>query len=198
MRKTALLLLATLLSLLTFASNSGEKINFGFSLGTNYSMIVSDHTVIKSAAKTSTPGFNVGLLMNYKLSKNLVFSPKLDVAFNAITIISDGPNKDYNVMNTSVDPMLHFKYNFQAKNTSPYLVFGPGYRQPILQPKTTNEGFTTSPDLFIDFGIGMEKSFNYFFWAPELTYSFGLRNVNKNATLPSFNLHKLTLCFNFY
>ena len=88
-------------------------------------------------------------------------------------------------------------YRVGNSKMSPYFFTGPCFKIPLYKKTNLSSDFKTNPDFAIDFGIGLENKFKNFIFAPELRYSFGLLNINKNPNLQTLNFNNISLIFKF-
>jgi hypothetical protein len=79
----------------------------------------------------------------------------------------------------------------------PYFFVGPKVKIPLTKQNTASTIYSGNTDLAIDFGIGLDNVFSQFNFSPELRYSYGLLNVNKNPTFRSIYSHSFSLVFKF-
>ncbi|WP_107038721.1 outer membrane beta-barrel protein [Brumimicrobium mesophilum] len=204
MKNTALITLLLFSTTFLFSQSDNSitdrKLNFGFNIGTNYSMLQPE-TVHPSNYEVSNGfGLNMGILMDYAISKNFIFSPKAELAFNNsyIEIINgDGSRYEYDLLPITLNFMTHFKYKISRKKAEPYLFIGPNLNIPLQNKPELNTAYQSGYNFAIDIGLGLENTFSYFIFAPELKYSYGLISVNQNPSLKSVYFHSIGLCLNF-
>jgi hypothetical protein len=180
--------------------NIDTKLRFGFNLGTNYSFLQSKESLPSNAEIYTGIGAKLGVFMDYSISKNFLFSPKTELAFNKSgveTTNNDNSISTYKVFPISIDIMTHFVYKIGERKTVPYLIFGPNLRLPLEKNSKSSSEFKNKPDLAIDFGIGLENRLKYFIFAPEIRYSLGLLDVNENPTFQTLKYHNISLVLNF-
>jgi len=178
---------------------TGRRINFGFNLGANYTIVHSQESLPNEAEISNGLGFNLGILMDYKVSKKFIFSPKVELSFNNGSINSknsDGSFNSYNVLPVSVNVMTHFVYKL-GNSGSFYFLAGPNFKLPVFNNSESTTDYGSNYDLAIDFGIGLEGALAYFIVAPELKYSFGLLDVNQNPMYRNINMHTISIVFSF-
>jgi predicted small secreted protein len=204
MKKLVVTAALTFCAFVVFAQSVNKdiasKFRFGFNLGANYSFLQSKETLPSNAEAYNGVGVKFGVFMDYSISKNLLISPKTELALNKSgveTSNSDNSISTYKVFPLSVDIMTHFVYKIGYGKTIPYLLAGPNFRLPLNNKPKSSTDFKNNPDFAIDFGIGIENSIKNFIFAPEIRYSLGLLNVNKNPTFQTFNYHNISLVLNF-
>ena len=177
-----------------------SKLKFGFNIGVNHSNVQTQESIPNNSEIYNGYGFNVGLILDYKLNNNLLFSPKTELSFNKSGIEStynDNSTTEYKVFPASLDIMTHMVYRIGNGKTKPYILTGPKFSIPIFFNSKSSLDFKNKSDFSIDFGIGLENKLKYFFFAPEVRYSLGLRNINENPMFQTLNYHKLSFLFNF-
>lgn len=181
-------------------TDNEKRLKYGFNLGINYSNLLDNDMLTNNASLSNNLGFRLGILADYKISKSLSISPKVEMSFNNSKINFtniDGSQEDYKVMPISIDFMAHFIFKKNNAKLSPYFFFGPNIKIPVSKRTDNTTTYSTNSDFAIDFGIGIEKPFTHFNFSPELRYSFGLLNVNQHPSLQSLNFHNISLVFNF-
>jgi hypothetical protein len=184
----------------TDATQIEKPLQFGFNLGLNYSNFIIEKPLPQGASITNGPGFRLGILAEYKTFKALYIAPKAELSFNGGRVNFANPDNlqsDYDVMPISLDLITHFVFKKKNNNLSPYFFVGPNVKIPIQKKIVNSTQFGSTWDLAIDFGVGLDKHFTNLNFAPELRYTFGLRNVNQNPLLKSINFHNVSLVFNF-
>lgn len=177
-----------------------SKFRIGFNLGTNHSWLYSKESLPDNAVINTGIGARLGILMDYSLSKNFIFSPKVELAFNKSEVDlknNDNSVSTYRIFPISLEVLSHFVYKAGEGNSKPYFLIGPNLRVPIRNNSKSSTAFENRSDVAIDVGLGLENSFKYFLFSPELRYSFGLLNVSKHPTLNSLKFHALSLVLNF-
>lgn len=172
----------------------------GFNVGLNYTNIQSKEPISANSKIYDSPGFRLGLLMDCPITKNLVFSPKAELAFNESKVRVTHPDNSvnyYDVFRESIELMGHIVIKKAKGRLQPYILLGPAIRITFTdRPKFV--GLANNPDLAADIGIGFEKIFSKFHFAPELRYSAGLFNINKYPAVPSaLYFHNIVLTLNF-
>lgn len=197
----AILLASSAVAYSQSLSNSPEKsAQYGFNIGLNYANAFSKNDLPANTSLHNGVGFSLGVLADYKLNKVLSFSPKAELAFfdsHLNRSLTDGTETTYTIMPNALDLKVHLTVKKSGQRISPYLVIGPSVKIPIgNRPKVSTE-FGTGYDIAIDFGIGLMKAYSRFNIAPELRYSYGLRNVNENPILKSMCFHNISLVVNF-
>lgn len=204
MKNVVLMILICTCSLSSFSqTENNEKANkyrFGFNLGANYSMLQSKADMADNSEIINGFGFKMGLFMDYSISENFLFSPKTELAFNnskVETINNDQTVSTYKVFPTTLEIMTHFAYKIGKGKNIPYLLAGPNLRIPLSSKAKSNMEFKNSPDIAIDFGIGLEHVFKYFVFAPEIRYSLGLLDINENPSIENLYYHNISLSINF-
>lgn len=201
-----LILTATLVSCVFFVFSQSEKKEtdqfycFGFNFGANYSFLQSKEQLPNNSEIYNGIGGKFGFLMDYHFTKHFMISPKAELSFNRSgikTTNTDNTKSTYNVFPMSLDIMTHFVIKNGESRAFPYLLIGPNLRLPLKNKSYSNTEFRNNLDLAMDFGIGLQNKLKYFVLAPEIRYSLGLLNINKNPTFQTLNYHNLSLVLNF-
>jgi hypothetical protein len=204
MKKAVLLTTMLLFSIILFAqsesSKDDRKLRFGFNMGTNYSNLQSPETLPNNAEISNGVGLSLGVLMDYSISENILFSPKTELSFNNSHVgfaNNDNSRHSYEIFPISLDLRTHFAYKFGNSKVVPYFFAGPNLKIPISKKPVSGSAFYTNSNFAIDFGIGLENRLKSFVFAPELKYSYGLVNINQHPTLRTLSFHSLSLNLNF-
>ena len=177
-----------------------KRMKYGFNLGLNYPNLLDDNKLPDNASISNNIGFRLGIIADYKISEILSFSPKAELSLNSSKVIfsnSDDSQTEYDIMPISMEFMAFAVFKNNNKKYNLYFFIGPDIKIPISEKPASSTTFSTNSDIAIDFGIGIDKAFTYFNFAPELRYSFGLRNINENPALQSLYFHNISLLFNF-
>jgi len=201
MKKVVLVPILILSLFSSYSQNkANNKLEYGFSIGVNYSNLFKESNLPPQLDISNGLGFTLGVLVDYKILDFLSVSPKANLTFNGGSLsqqLLTNIEKVYEIMPVCLD----FKLDFVLKKTkgkiNPYFLVGPNFRLAIFEDITDPTVFPTGNDLAIDFGIGLDKTFSKFKLAPELRYSFGLLNVVRNPIIQGINLHTISLVFNF-
>ena len=176
-----------------------KKSTYGFNIGLNYSNLIAPDGLPNSGSISNKVGFRLGILADYKLNRFMSFSPKAEVSFynSSVTFPETSPLETYEVMPIDVEFMTHFVFKKNDTKAHPYFLVGPNLRMPVAKSRENSTDFGTGWDVAFDLGIGFDKAFSHFIFSPELRYSYGLLNVNKNPALQTLQLHNVALVFNF-
>lgn len=205
MKKTILfLLLASCFSIIQAQSDhitKENKVKFGISTGINCSLLHANSTLPNNSEIINGIGSKIAFLMDYPISKNFIFSPKVEFAFNNCTV--EIPNSltntttSYEVFPATFNFMSHFLYRIGNSSVKPYVLLGPGLILPVNVKQQSTSDFTSPVDFAMDIGIGFEKHFKKWILAPEIRYSKGFRNVNRNPHLNELNFDQISLVLGF-
>lgn len=181
-----------------------HKFHFGFYLGMNQNDFKIDlnKTDFKNVRIESTPafGFNVGLIADLRLHKNLSlrFEPGLVSNTKSLLFTNGGldATEDIAAMNPIEDvrevnaTYLHFpvllKFNTdRLGNYRPFLLGGVSYDYNLSSNEDnqsdnfSNEFRTTSSNLMYEVGLGMDFYFPYFKFSPSIRGIFAMNNELK-------------------
>jgi len=167
--------------------NPENRLKFGFSVIANSSHVYEGNPLSTSTAVYSTNGIALGIIADYRIAKHFSFSPKAELSYNRSELF------EVAVMPVSLEFMGHAVFDLKYKQFNPYLLIGPNVKIPVFNENR----LATHSDIAIDFGIGLNKVFSNFNFAPELRYSYGLLNISEVSDFPDVRLHKISLAFNF-
>lgn len=203
--KNSILLISILsCSILTFSQTyegmCESKIKFGFNLGANYTDLKSIETLPTDASISNGGGFNLGVLMDYSITPDFIFSPKLELAFYNSSVDFVNPDNSiysYEIFPVSLNIMTHFDYMIGNGNIQPYVFAGPNIKIPLSKLPPISTQFGNNSDIAIDFGIGFQNKTKHFILSPELKYSYGLTNINRNPELQTLNFNTITFSLAF-
>tara|TARA_Y100000589_G_scaffold177056_1_gene167873 strand:+ start:27668 stop:28357 length:690 start_codon:yes stop_codon:yes gene_type:complete len=170
-----------------------QAYHFGFTLGLSntkfqivHSELFSTQNNFDQILSQHEPGFNVGIIMDLKINKNINLrvtpsfnfsDQKIDFKKNNIT--NSQPKSNSEVSNFELPLYLKYRSD-RINNGRAYLLFGGNFMLNMssveklqvvdnLKFKTTNYS--------IDVGFGIDLYFTYFKFSPEIKYCYGLRNM---------------------
>lgn len=173
-------------------------IHFGFLLGVNLADFRIKYnpdyfgvdTVLSIQSKRES-GFNLGIISDLRLGEyfNVRFVPTLSFSARTLQYVILENNvivpRDKQVESVFLDFPLLFKYKSErANNFRAYLIGGAKYSMDMASQKDVNSTLVKDilikiddSDMLIVFGIGFDLYLTYFKFSPEITYSFGLKNL---------------------
>jgi hypothetical protein len=191
--------IATMLFAITSNAQPTKKFNFGFSVGTNYSLLQSKVNLPDYFTIDNGFGFQLGVLMDYNLNSHFVISPKVELGFNQSTIaLKQNTLHDvYQVFPASLDLMTHMKYRFGNGKITPNVFIGPHIKIPLYFEELASTQYKTNLDFAIDFGVGFDWKLKYFTLAPEVRYSLGMLNVNGDPSFQKLNFNQIAFMIQF-
>lgn len=192
---------------------------FGITLGYNssrFDVYQSDAFIQNDSVQTLTssygPGFNLGIVGNFKLGNNFDFRllPTLSFADKAL---------NYRLYNEEIVPKriesvmleipVHVRYKSKPYNDFRMFVVG-GFKYGYdlasnSEARQAEELLQVAPHYFsLELGVGMQFFFKYFIFSPELKLSYGLNNVLEPNdkliyanTLDKIIARALTISFHF-
>ncbi len=199
-------------------------IHFGFLLGVNLadfrikynSNYFGVDTVLTIQSKRES-GFNLGIISDLRIGEyfNMRFVPTLSFSARTLQYVILENNvlvpRDKQVESVFLDFPLLFKYKSErAGNFRAYLIGGGKYSMDMASQKDVNSTLVKDilvkiddTDFLVVFGIGFDLYLTYFKFSPEITYSFGLKNLlvqeNNILTKPIDRLTSkiIQISFNF-
>ncbi len=85
MKRVILLMVFMATTLLCFAqpegNNAEKRMKYSFSIRINYGNLLHDNSLPDNAIISNKAGFRLGILEEYRISKNLFISPKAELSF---------------------------------------------------------------------------------------------------------------------
>jgi hypothetical protein len=201
MKKKGLVIISLLCSLSLFSQRQGgkleSKIRFGYDIGINYSNLRSRETLPANTEISNSIGFRMGPLMDYTITKYMVFSFRSELSFNkakAMMTNSDNLKKTNKVLPISLEFLPYMLFRYAKSLMKPYLVLGPAIKYPLSK---TGSDYGTKTDIAFDIGVGLESKMRFFIFGFEVRYSFGLLNVNDFPDHASMKFHNVSLLLFF-
>lgn len=195
-----IVILAAFMMVLT-PSNAQERkkekdkfATFGFDLGVNRSNLSFGSTQTDGDQITNGLGYRLGVVSNFQLTRRLSLAPKAELSFNASRLSQEDVN--YSVNPTNLELIAHAKYKFRKGRFSPYIIAGPNFRVPVNNNIGDNI-IPTREDVAIDVGIGLDVPLINFRVSPELRYSFGLKDINRDSGVSDLKYHNIALVLIF-
>ena len=192
---------------LNLASYDYKQLHFGFSLGLNISDFrltrtypISDTVLVVETQRE--PGFNLGIVSNYRLSNHLDlrFIPALSFASRSVefTLKNVSSKVLKPVESTYIDFPFSIKYKSERLNNGrAYLMAGIKFSYDMQSQAKVKKSSTDiiklkAFDYHAEVGFGLDYYLEYFKFSPEIKVSYGLRNmlVNDN-TIYSNSIEKL-------
>ncbi|MGL5318053.1 MAG: porin family protein [Bacteroidales bacterium] len=178
--------------------------NFGFSIGMHtqdlnfsHNGIMDEHgRTIYAEQPSFSPGFNVGLLANFRISEHVSFriSPTLLFGSKNIQFIDYGTNtmlEEQDIRSTYLLCPFNLKYAAKRLNNArPYLMTGLSFGFD-LTPKKDQPLLLKGFNSYLEFGFGCEFYFQYFKLIPELKVCLGMGDVLQHKRTDLTNLEWL-------
>ncbi|MCO6357818.1 putative protein-translocating porin PorT [Roseivirga pacifica] len=175
-----------------------KKFKYGFFLGAHqnyyglqYSDAFSgaDYDNVTSITPRKNLGFNLGFMVNFRLNDQFSFRfvpVKIGLYQHTVDYnFTDGTIDQQIIESTRIEPGLFLKYrSIRRDNSRMYLIAGVS-----ASMRSGKDDLETSQDRLeigkfnakFEVGIGMERYFEFFKFAPEIRYSRGLVNVMTGA-----------------
>ncbi len=181
------------------SSELNKKFKAGFSLGFNQSLLQTEPlppgTIIENKI-----GFRVGVIGSYKVNDLFSIHSNLGISVNRNEFIFANTDTneiilDYFPMPLTVDFSVHAKFTSQNTNYKPFFSIGPSIQIPVTNNNQSE--LVSNYNLCFDFAVGFEKSLEFFTFFPELRYSHGLVDINKNPNFGKIRMHTVSLILNF-
>lgn len=166
---------------------------FGFNLGVNRSNLDFGSTQLDGDQISNGMGYRLGIISNFQFTQRFSLAPKAELSFNAAKLEQDGVS--YKVSPNHLEFIAHLKYKFKKEGLSPYLIAGPNFRVPVQYLKSNL--VPTKENVAIDVGFGMDAPIFGINISPELRYSFGIGNINRDSEFSDLQYHNIALVINF-
>ena len=170
-----------------------QSYHFGFTLGVSNTKFKIDYNSEFIESETFDqilskydPGFNVGIIIDFRLSQNtnLRLTPSFNFTEQKIYFIKNNiqdiqPENNTGVSNFEIP--VSFKYRSERINNGrAYILLGGNF---IIDMSSTEQLSQLKNLEFektnysIDIGFGIDIYFAYFKFSPEIKYSYGLKNM---------------------
>lgn len=171
-----------------------RKPSLGFNFGLNYSLLnngdAKDELQIENA-----PGFRLGLVSDYPISKRFSIAPKAELSFNYANVTQNGIR--YRADKYTLEGMVHFKYDMGYKGKyKSYCYIGPNFRTPLHKAGEFTD-LNSRSTVAIDFGFGVDMQFKNFTMSPELRFSAGIMDIRKEPQGKMLRGSNASLILNF-
>ena len=200
--KTQLILLLIFISNSCYSQKEIPKINaiydnqlyhFGFIIGVSntkfqieYGDLFTNQADFEQILSKYQPGFNVGIIMDAKIGKNLNLrvTPSFNFTDQNLYFFKNNISTIYPQNNTGVSNFeipIYLKYRSnRVNNGRAYILLGGNY---MIDLSATEELVQAQEIEFykknysLDIGFGVDIYFAYFKFSPEIKYSYGLKNM---------------------
>jgi len=197
MKKVDLIIVLLFSSFATLAqsekSTNEKKLTLGFNIGLHHTDLHAAEALPANASIANNLGIRLGFLANYQVSRMLSFTPKAEISFHE-SQVNVGDTQAFYEVPTTLELMTHAVFRNESMKLSPYFLFGPNVKIPVSNDAANS---STNTDLAIDFGFGIMKGFSKFNFAPEIRYSYGLRNIHQDPSIGSLRYNNVVLVLNF-
>jgi len=201
MKRIVFFSISILLTVSLFAQrDSYGKYNVGIGVGIVIPYLYSKADIPINSKISNEPGFLLQSVLDYNINSSIMLSSKFGVSLSGTKVsISHSTNvEEYSLMKFTIDLSFGAMYLLTKKSVQPYLLVGSKYRNPLpLKDKFNN---TNKGTFALDFGVGSNKLISFtkkFVIKPEITYSFGLSNVNNNPQINNLYINTICLTINF-
>ncbi len=176
---------------------ASKKLRYGYNIAPNLSVIQPSSDLPANTTTFNTLNFRVGFRADYSFNKWFSISPEINWSFNEGGYrFADSSQLDYQLMPMSFDFMTHLKFKKSSDDLSPYCIIGPNVRVPVLR-ESVKLPYTTSSDVALSIGLGIEKRFMYFTFSPEVRYTAGFMNISNHPLVPTAQYNNVSLALNF-
>jgi len=167
--------------------------HFGFTIGVSHTKFQIDYTDLFSAQSNFDqllskyePGFNVGIIIDLKISNNINLrtTPSFNFTDQKLYYINNNiqsiqPNNNTGISNFELPIYLKYRSD-RINNGRAYLLTGGNFMLDMssVERLTQNQNLKfRKTNYSIDIGFGVDIYFAYFKFSPEIKYSYGLKNM---------------------
>jgi opacity protein-like surface antigen len=186
-----------------------KKLHYGFYLGVNqndFKLNLRESTIQNvNITIESTFGFNVGLIADFRLHKNLnlrlepgLISNSKDILFNHLTSSSNPQDSIRNISSTYLHVPLVFKFSTDRyKNIRPYVLAGISYDYNFSSNEANQDDNSSGQfrmkthNFMYEVGMGIDIYLYFFKFSPSIRGVFAMNNEikydedpNSKATAP--------------
>ena len=202
-----------------------QKLRFGFLIGFNNSNLkvfekpqFYKTDTLFSATPLGGPGFNIGIVSNILLWRNvdLRFTPNLSFIDRQIkyTFADATKNTTKSIESTNLEFPLGIKIrSIRHRNVGFYVIGGVKFNYDVISQKKIEKGedpFDESTrkvklqnyDLAYEWGFGWDLYYQYFKFSPEFKFSYGTRDILKKEghlySRPLDQLFSRVVCLTLY
>lgn len=169
-----------------------QSYHFGFILGYSqqklnirYSELMNGSGEYLQILSDYEPGFNVGIIMDFKIKNN--YNIRITPSFNFTDQKIYYNNGNYSVSQPQNSGLSNFELPIYLKYRSDrinngrlYVLLGPklSIDMSSFEKLSDNENIEFKPSNYsLDIGFGIDIYFKYFKFAPEIKYSYGMINI---------------------
>ena len=180
----------------TLPALEDRKFVVGFQIGANYSQFYKSDSPSINSRFAHGDGFRLGLQFNWNVNDYLSIVPRMELVLNNTKVrVTDADNITYEtpIMPVNMQFMAHAQVGIPIGKWKPYLLLGPNFRLPIKSEDLPAQNYGSKNDFAADLGLGVEYRFKDVIVAPEVRYSYGFSDINKNPFLNPIYHHQL--CF---
>ena len=169
-----------------------QTYHFGFILGYSqqklnirYSEFMNNYNDYLQILSDYEPGFNVGIIMDFKIKNN--FNIRVTPSFNFTdqkiyyNRVNYSVSQPQNSGLSNFELPIYLKYRSDRVNNGRlYILLGPklSIDMSSFEKLSDNENLEfKSQNYSLDIGFGIDIYFKYFKFAPEIKYSYGITNI---------------------
>jgi hypothetical protein len=184
----------------TLPALEDKKFVVGFQMGRNYSQFYNTSKPGSDQLFTDGQGFRLGLQFNWNVNDYLSVVPRMELVLNNTKVnVTDADNITYQtpIMPVNMQLMAHAQIGLPCGKWKPYLLLGPNLRMPINSEDIPAQNYGSKTDFAADFGLGVEYRFKDVIIAPEIRYTYGFTDINKNPFLHAIYHHQMCFMLTF-
>ena len=176
----------------SFAQKNEKFATFGFNGGVNRSNLSFSSQQTNGDQITNGKGYRFGLISNFQFTKKFSIAPKAELSFGSSALLS---STEELVSPNNLEILGHLKFKLRKGSLSPYIIVGPNLRIPI-QGANRDDLIPTKQNVALDIGVGLDVPIFKYRISPELRYSFGLMDINRNSSVSDLKYHNIALVLN--
>lgn len=204
MKKLFIIILLAVLAKGSYAQSecSPKKLEAGFEAGINYSFLQAAEGIPSPYYIDNSAGFQFALNLEWNVLKFFSIQPALGISINNAAVTNEHDywynyRSSYDIFPVALEGALKARYYPVQGTKKPYLTAGLLYMHP-LEKSYSSARFNNGGTFAIDFGIGIEnRYFGRFNLSPEIRYSIGLSNVNRNPAFKELSYNRIAVVIGF-
>lgn len=175
-----------------------HKIHYGFYLGLNNNDFVVRHNNSTYITTNTTPGFNVGLILDYRLHKNINVRLEPGLMSNTKKVFFNNFATERDSVREASSTFLHFPVIFKFStnrynNIRPYVLAGVSYDYNFSSNETNQDDNSAGEfrmkthNFMYEIGFGVDIYLYFFKFSPSIRGLFAINNELKYDNDPNSN-----------
>ncbi|MFT6245345.1 MAG: hypothetical protein ACJA0U_000694 [Salibacteraceae bacterium] len=192
MKNVVIAVILSMLAAPSFAQKKEKFATFGFNGGINRSNLSFSSQQTNGDQITNGKGYRFGLISNFQFTQKFSIAPKAELSFGSSAFSS---STEELVSPNNLEILGHLKFKLRKGSLSPYIIVGPNLRIPI-QGANRDDLIPTKQNVALDIGFGLDVPIFKYRISPEIRYSFGLMDINRDASVSGLKYHNIALVLN--